>query len=363
MYLKKITVKEFRNIKSSSFSFSPKINCITGVNGSGKTNLLDAVYYLSMTKSFMQAQDSLVINHDASVASIKGEYLCTDGTSDTVLMSLSRDGEKVVKINDKSYKRLSDHIGAFPVVMVSPYDSSLINESGEERRRFLNMILSQTNKEYLRAMQSYNQLLLQRNRLLKMSGINRDLLETISMQMSPLAAVISQMRSDFCKEILPIAQSFYSKLSQGREQIGIDYKSDVEGGSLYDMLMSSVERDIVVKYTTTGVQRDDLIFTMEGHPIRRCGSQGQQKSFLISVKLAQFLVMKAHKGVSPLLLLDDLFDKLDINRIESLFALVASNEFGQIFISDTNRERVSSIISSIGAMSTCIEMSNGGVEI
>ncbi|MFA6334667.1 MAG: DNA replication/repair protein RecF [Bacteroidales bacterium] len=361
MYLKKISITNFKNISEAQINFSPKINCITGINGSGKTNLLDAVYYLSMTKSFFSGMDQYTIKYDCDMTALHAEYLREDGTEETISLSLDQNGEKHIKRNSKSYTRLSDHIGLIPIVMVSPADTSLINESGEERRKFLNAILSQLDREYLRRLQNYNQLLNQRNRLLKGINVPDELLSAFSEQLSYHASYIYRSRKEFCNKLLPLVTYYYGMLSGGREEIGIEYKSDLGESSLINLLEQNREKDKALKYTTAGIQRDDLIFLMNGYPIRKCGSQGQQKSFLISLKLAQFSIMKDIHTIPPILLLDDVFDKLDILRVEYLLRLVSSDFFGQIFISDSNKVRISNILETINGDSTSMEIENGEI--
>lgn len=359
MYLRRITVNNFKNIRAAAADFSPKLNCITGMNGSGKTNLLDAVYYLSMSKSYFSSQDTFTITHEESAAAVTGDYSREDGTSEKIALSISREGEKSVRRNGKSYHRLADHIGLIPIVMVSPYDTCLINESGEERRKFLNAIISQTDREYLRRVQNYNQLLAQRNKLLKSSSVHLDLLDTLSERLSYNASYIFEARRSFIKNFVPHVEEFYSRISGGKEVIGIDYKSDLERGSMEELLNNSLERDKILKYTTSGIHRDDLNFSMNGSPIRKVGSQGQQKSFLISLKLAQYSIFRDLHGKSPVLLLDDVFDKLDLNRVEYLLNLVASDYFGQIFITDSNKVRIGEILGKIGGDSKYLEVSGG----
>ncbi|HNW48920.1 MAG: DNA replication/repair protein RecF [Bacteroidales bacterium] len=361
MYLKRISILNFKNIGEAKIEFSPKLNCITGINGSGKSNLLDAVYYLSMSKSYFSNIDQYTINYGESMAAIHGDYSREDGTEEKISLSLTSEGEKSIKRNGKTYQRFSDHIGLIPIVMVSPYDTCLINESGEERRRFLNAILSQTDREYLRRVQNYNQLLAQRNKLLKNSSISSDLLSAFSEQLSYNAAYIYQARKEFVNSLVPLVSKYYSMLSGGREEISIEYKSDLEEGPLSELLIKSMERDKTFKYTTTGVHRDDLLFNMNGNPIRKVGSQGQQKSFLISLKLAQFSIFKELHNKVPVLLLDDVFDKLDMQRVEYLLKLVASNFFGQIFITDSNKVRIHSILETINGETRSFEIEAGKI--
>ncbi len=359
MYLNKLSLLDFKNIKDASLHFSPKLNCITGLNGSGKTNLLDAVYYLSMTKSYFSSTDLHSISYDSEKCRISGDYVREDDTIENINIIIGREGEKSVKRNLKAYSRLSDHVGLIPIVMVSPYDSCLINESGEERRRFINSILSQLDKEYLRKIQNYNHLLFQRNKLLKNQIINEDLLFAYSVKMAENATYIYKSRGEFTKLLVPLAGKYYKLLSGEREEIEIFYKSDLDNSTPEAMFEKSLERDKMLKYTTSGIQRDDLLFYMDGHPYKIFGSQGQQKSFLISLKLAQFEIMRKIYERTPILLLDDVFDKLDMERVEALLNLVSSNLFGQIFVTDSNKVRVESILKKINGSSASFEVVSG----
>jgi len=370
MYLKRAVISNFKNIGEIEILFSSKINFITGMNGSGKTNLLDAVYYLSMTKSYFSNTDHHSIKHGEPFFSVTGEYESADGHEsgeggpcDKITVSMAKDGEKSVKRNMKSYPRLSDHIGSVPIVMISPYDTALINESGEERRRFINSILSQIDKEYLRKIQNYNNLLLQRNRLLKSpdAGGGDELLDTFGERLSVNASYIYEKRRLFIEEFLPFVSKYYSMVSGATESVGIKYRSDIEHGELSALLSRYKERDLALRYTSAGIHRDDLIFTMGEYPIKTYGSQGQQKSFLVSLKLAQFEIMKRMGGKKPILLLDDVFDKLDINRVEALLDMVSSDSFGQIFITDSNKVRAEKILDKIGGESCVYEMGSGRV--
>ena len=342
--LEKIVISDFRNIELQDLEFSPNVNCISGNNGEGKTNLLDAIYYLSMTKSAFSTSDKFNFRHGVDEFSLSGTYRMENGLSSRFSMKISSKGEKKLRRDDKSYNKVSDHVGALPIVMVSPADISLVSESGEERRRFVNAVLSQMDREYMSAMQQYNRLLLQRNRMLKEMDPDRSLLEVIDMRMSALADPIYEARRKFVEDIRPVVSQYYKDVSGGSELVGIEYDSELSKASLDMLLEASYEKDRIMKYTTSGIQRDDFIFTMNGHPIRRYGSQGQQKSFLVSLKFAQYEIMKRNYGFAPILLLDDVFDKLDMGRISNLLQMVASNDFGQIFITDSNKVRMSGIV-------------------
>ena len=366
MYLRRVSISNFKNIREAQLEFSKKINCISGNNGEGKTNLLDAIYYLSMTKSYFNSSDSFTFTFGEENAVLNGSYVREDSTEDRISIGIRNGGEKIVKKNDKAYQRISDHIGTIPIVMVSPADTSIINGSGEERRKFINSILSQVDKEYLRRVMRYNQLLLQRNKLLKMPGIQGDFLETINERMSPDAHYIYSKRLELCEKLQKLAKEFYSKLSGAKEEISLKYTSDLESAdenSLNELFARNLEKDIVLKYTSSGIQRDDVDFNLSGHPLKRCGSQGQQKTFLIALKLAQFSLMKQLHGCTPVLLLDDVFDKLDMQRVEYLLGLVASDDFGQIFITDSNKVRMSKIAQSVTKELQSFEVSSGVYKI
>ena len=342
--LEKIVISDFRNIQLQELEFSPNVNCISGNNGEGKTNLLDAIYYMSMTKSAFASSDKFNFRHGTDEFSIAGTYRMENGLSSRFALKMTGKGEKKVKRDDKMYTKVSEHVGILPIVMVSPADISMVSESGEERRRFVNAVLSQMDREYMSALQQYNRLLLQRNRMLKEMEVDRPLLEVIDMRMSALAEPIYNARKAFVEQLKPIVSEYYKTLSGGNEQVDIEYDSELSKGDLEQIFSASFDRDRVLKYTSAGIQRDDFIFTMNGHPIRRFGSQGQQKSFLVSLKFAQYEIMKKNYGFAPILLLDDVFDKLDMARISNLLQMVASNDFGQIFITDSNKVRMSGIV-------------------
>ena len=345
--LEKIVISDFRNIRLQELEFSPNINCISGNNGEGKTNLLDAVHYLSMTKSAFATSDRFTFRHGTEEFSLAGTYRMENGLASRFALKMTSKGEKKVRRDDKPYNKVSEHIGVLPVVMVSPSDISLVSESGDERRRFMNAVLSQMDREYMSALQQYNRLLLQRNRMLKDQNVDRSLLEVVDMRMDALAGPVHKARKRFVEELRPIVSEYYKAVSGGSEQIDIEYESDLDKAGLEQLLQSSYDKDRVLKYTTVGVQRDDLVFTMNGHPIRRCGSQGQQKSFLVSLKFAQYEIMKSNYGFAPILLLDDVFDKLDMSRISNLLQMVSGNDFGQIFITDSNKVRMSGIVDAL----------------
>lgn len=345
--LEKIVISDFRNIQLQELDFSPNVNCISGNNGEGKTNLLDAIYYLSMTKSAFATSDKFSFRHGADEFSLSGTYRMENGLSSRFAMKMTSKGEKKVRRDDKAYGKVSEHVGILPIVMVSPSDISMVSESGEERRRFVNSVLSQMDREYMSSLQQYNRLLLQRNRMLKEHDHDRSLLEIIDMRMAACAEPVHQARRNFIDELRPIVADYYRDISGGTELVDIIYESELSKASLDMILHSSYEKDRILKYTSSGVQRDDFIFLMNGHPIRRCGSQGQQKSFLVALKFAQYEIMKRKYGFAPMLLLDDVFDKLDMGRVSNLLQMVTGNDFGQIFITDSNKVRMAGIVDGL----------------
>lgn len=357
--LEKIVVKDYKNIELQELEFSPNVNCISGNNGEGKTNLLDAIYYLSMTKSAFSSIEKFNFRYGTKAFSIAGTYKMPTDLVTRFSIQVSESGEKKLRKDDKTLQRVSEHIGTLPIVMVSPSDISLVSESGEERRKFVNSVLSQLDRNYLSEIQQYNRLLLQRNKHLKEGPVDGSLLDTFDARLAYFAAPIYKKRKIFVQQLMPVVQQYYEEVSGGCESVSIEYKSDLDKETLEQTLRAHRDRDIVLKYTSAGVQRDEFIFTMNGYPIRKCGSQGQQKSFLVSLKFAQYDIMRDTYGYAPTLLLDDLFDKLDTHRVSNLLQLVAGSDFGQIFLSDCNFERISGIVDAITAESAYFETSMG----
>ena len=357
--LEKIIISDFRNIELQELEFSPNINCISGNNGEGKTNLLDAVYYLSMTKSAFAASDKYTFRHGTEEFSIAGTYRMENGLSSRFALQTTAKGEKKIKRDDKPYSKVSEHVGVLPVVIVSPADVSMVSESGEERRKFVNAVLSQMDHEYLVALQQYNRLLLQRNKMLKDMNPDRSLLEVIDMRMAALADPVYKARRKFVDDLRPIVKEYYRLVSGGSEEVDITYETELDKAPLDEILAVSFEKDRALRYTSAGVQRDDFVFTMNGWPLRRHGSQGQQKSFLVSLKFAQYEIMKKSYGFAPLLLLDDVFDKLDMGRISNLLQMVSGKDFGQIFITDSNKVRMSGIVDTLTQDRAYFETSAG----
>ena len=344
MFLNRLIVSDFRNIASADLTFSPGINCICGDNGQGKTNLLDAVNYLSVTKSFLSSTDRYAIRYNTSKATLHGRYQ-VDNDQVEIALSINDGGEKELRIDSKACRKISDYIGKIPVVVVSPSDSSLINDSAQARRRFINIMLSQTDSDYLTAAVNYNKLLKQRNKLLKQPGVHPMLLDSFTEMMAPLADYICEKRREAVRKLSAGTALFYKEISGNREEVSMEYDSDLVGCKAEKLFSESINKDMALGFTSVGVQRDEIQFLMGGKPVRMCASQGQQKSFIIAAKMAQYKIMNELFKASPLLLLDDLFDKLDIHRINFLVDMVLKDNFGQVFITDTDRTRIEDIVS------------------
>lgn len=363
MWLKRISILNYKNLEQVELAFSHKMNCIIGKNGMGKTNLMDAVYYLSFCKSSTNPIDSQNIRHEQDFFVIQGFYETDDGEPEEVYCGLKRRQKKQFKRNKKEYTRLSDHIGLIPLVMVSPADSLLIAGGSEERRRFMDVVISQFDREYLDALIRYNKALAQRNTLLKSETEPEDaLMEVWEEMMASAGETVYRKRLAFIEEFIPIFQSYYSYISQDREQVSLTYQSHVAEGDLLALLRESRQRDRIMGYSLKGVHKDDLVMLLGDFPIKREGSQGQNKTYLIALKLAQFEFLKrTGSRTTPLVLLDDIFDKLDASRVEQIVKLVASDNFGQIFITDTNRDHLDKILRKIEGDYKLFEVDNGEV--
>ena len=347
MILQRISLLNYKNLESVSFDFNDKINCFVGNNGVGKTNVLDAIYHLSYGKSYFNPIASQNINHNADFFVVDGEYLKSD-RHEKIVISLKRQQKKIIKRNGKAYDRFSDHIGFLPLVIISPADNDLISEGSETRRKFIDSIISQSDKTYLTTLIKYNKTLSQRNSLLKYfasnNTFNTDTLAIYNEQLSEFGQVIYNTRKEFINTFTPIFLEKYKALSNNNESVTLGYKSQLHDNTFPELLSDNLQKDKILQYTSVGTHKDDLVFGISEHPIKKFGSQGQQKSFLIALKLAQFDFLKQQAGIKPLLLLDDIFDKLDENRVSQLITLVNKDEFGQIFISDTHAERTENII-------------------
>ena len=350
MILKRISILNYKNLEQVELSFSPKLNCFFGQNGMGKTNLLDAIYFLSFCKSSGNPIDSQNIRHDQEFFVIQGFYEAPDGTPEEIYCGMKRRQKKQFKRNKKEYTRLSDHIGFLPLVMVSPADSELIAGGSDERRRFMDVVISQYDKEYLEALIRYNKALAQRNTLLKSEvPVEEELFLIWEEMMAQAGEIVFRKREAFISEFIPIFQSFYSFISQDKEQVGLTYDSHARDASLLDVIKASRVRDQIMGCSLHGIHKDELNMLLGDFPIKREGSQGQNKTYLVALKLAQFDFLKRTGTAVPLLLLDDIFDKLDASRVEQIIKLVAGDNFGQIFITDTNREHLDRILHKVGS--------------
>ena len=343
MRLKKLLLINFKNLPQAEISLADGINCFVGDNGAGKTNILDAVHYLSMSKSAFTMTDGQSVHHGEEFFVTEGSYLTDTGAMELVNCSFSRKGGKVLKRNGKEYERIADHVGGFPVVISSPRDTELIMDAAEERRRYLNSFISQLDRAYLVSMMRYNTVLAERNTFLKSSS-DEAMLQIYDMQLAEHGTRVYERRKEIIERMQPMVAEYYSTLSEDREQVEMEYRSELEHMPLTEVLLRNRERDIVNQFTTAGVHRDDIIFRIGGYPLRKYGSQGQQKSFLIALKLAQYRLLAEATGEKPILLLDDLFDKLDLGRVEKLLALVGGDDFGQILITDCNKLRLESTL-------------------
>jgi len=365
MYLQKLALTNFKNYELNELEFSPKINCFTGNNGVGKTNILDAIHYLSLTKSFFNNIDSISIRHGEEYFIIQGTFT-RDGAEDNIYCAFQRQKQKLLKRNGKEYQKLSDHVGRYPVVMISPADSALITEGSEDRRRFMNKIISQYNSEYLDSVLRYSKALQQRNKLLKdfrFSGkFDPDAISIWDSQLVRYGNYVFSEREVLVNELIPVFQEYYSLISSGKENVRLKYRSHLAEGSFQDALNNSLPKDRVLEYTTVGVHKDDLILEMNDFPVKALGSQGQQKSYLVALKLAKFDYIKRKAGFSPVLLLDDIFDKFDASRVEQIIRLVGNHRFGQIFITDTHQNRLQEILSSHNTEYKLFRIEDNGVE-
>ncbi len=355
MILNRLSIINYKNIQEATLTFSPKMNCFIGPNGTGKTNLLDAVYYLSFCRSAYTSVDSQVIRHDQDFFVVEGDYTDDRGMLGkdqdelrklSIYCGMKRGTKKHFKCNKKEYKRLSQHIGLIPLIFVSPADTYLVDGGGEERRRLMDMVISQYDNLYLDALNRYNKALQQRNTLLKMEEEpDLELMRIWEEQMAAEGEVIYQKRSAFVQELIPVFQQIYQQISDDRESVSLRYVSHGQRGPLLEVIQRDRMKDRAVGYSLHGVHRDDLEMLLGDYPMRREGSQGQLKTFVIAMKLAQFSFLKRTcSQTTPLLLLDDIFDKLDAHRVERIVSLVASKEYGQIFITDTNREHLDKIM-------------------
>lgn len=348
MILQKLSILNYKNIASAELNFSPKMNCFIGHNGAGKTNVLDAIYYLSFCRSAQNPIDSQVIRHDQDFFVLEGLYQTEQGEPETVYCGMKRGTKKHFKRNKKEYKRLSEHIGLIPLVVVSPADTLMIEGGSEDRRKLMDIVISQYDRTYIDILSRYNKALQQRNAMLKADEEpNLDVICLWEEQMAIEGERLYAKRQEFVRELEPIFQHYYQSISGGRETVELHYVSHCQRGPLLDVIQRDRFKDRAVGYSLHGVHRDDLEFTLGGHMMKREGSQGQNKTFVIALKLAQFDFLKRTASkTTPLLLLDDIFDKLDAERVEQIVRLVSGDDFGQIFITDTNRDHLDQILHS-----------------
>ncbi len=362
MVLKKLSILNYKNIREAQLELSPKMNCFIGHNGMGKTNVLDAVYYLSFCRSASNPIDSQVICHEEPFCMLEGEY-----DDVTISVGMKRGQKKHFKKDKKEYKRLSEHIGLIPLVLVTPADTLLIEGGSEERRKLMDMVIAQYDRTYMEALSRYNNAHQQRNILLKMEDQEPDplLMQLWEEQMAEAGEVLFQKRSAFVEELIPLFQEYYQCISGGKEQVALRYVSHCQRGPLLEVIQRDRHKDRAVGYSLHGVHRDDLEFTLDGHLMKREGSQGQNKTYVIALKLAQFDFLKrTAMKTTPLLLLDDIFDKLDASRVEQIVRLVSSEGFGQIFITDTNRDHLDQILSGTPNLDyKMFHVENGKVDV
>jgi len=350
MNLNTLSLVNYKNFESQVFNFDAKINCFVGANGIGKTNALDAIYHLAFGKSYFNPIAVQNINHNAEFFVVDGNFT-KNKREEKIIVSLKRGQKKIIKRNAKAYEKFSEHIGFIPLVIISPADRDLIIEGSDTRRKFIDSVISQSDKSYLAELINYNKVLTQRNALLKYFALNNtfnnDTLSIYNEQLHNYGSEIFKKRDAFLKTFIPIFKARYEAISQSKETIDLQYKSDLFDDELNNLLKKTINKDKALQYTSVGTHKDDLVFLIDNFPIKKFGSQGQQKSFLIALKLAQFDFIKQQSGVSPILLLDDIFDKLDQNRVAQIISLVDDEHFGQIFISDTHAERTENVIKQI----------------
>ncbi|MFD2601115.1 DNA replication/repair protein RecF [Flavobacterium suzhouense] len=347
MYLKNLSLLNYKNIAEANYEFDPKINCFTGKNGVGKTNVLDAIYHLAYGKSYFNPLAVQNIKHGEDFFVIDGTF-DKDNRNEQIVCSLKKGMKKVLKRNGKIYDKFSEHVGFIPLVIISPSDSDLITEGSETRRKFIDSVISQLDPAYLQELINYQKVVAQRNALLKYFALNhtfdKDTLSIYNEQLDDLGHSLFEKRKRFLEDFIPIFNKHHQSITDSAEDVSLRYDSHLHNKRLLDLFDESLQRDRVLQYTSVGIHKDDLLFEIEEHPIKKFGSQGQQKSFLIALKLAQFEFIKKQSGVLPILLFDDIFDKLDETRVSKIVQMIDDKVFGQIFISDTHPERTENIV-------------------
>ena len=350
MYLKHLSLTQYKNINSKTFEFNPKINCFIGNNGIGKSNILDAIYHLAFGKSYFNPIATQNIKIGTEFFVIDGIYE-RDGREEKIVCFLKKGYKKVMKRNGKIYDKLSDHIGLIPTVIISPADQDLISEGSNTRRKFMDGIIAQTDSLFLQNLLEYNKILTQRNALLKFFALNNtfdsETLKVYNKQLTDRSHPIFEKRKNFMESYIPVFNQRYQKISEGNEKICLNYESDLHKSKHNILLKDSIEKDKILRHTSTGIHKDDISFLLDEKSIKRFGSQGQQKTLLVALKLAQFDFLKKRIGGSPILLLDDAFDKLDQKRVTQIVSLVDQKDFGQIFITDTHEERTIQALNEI----------------
>lgn len=365
MWLKNLTLLNFKNYNNADLKFTKTVNAFVGNNGAGKTNLLDAIHYLCLCKSYFNPIDSQQIKTGEELFLVQGDF-DRDDKNEKISCGLKRSQKKSFKRNKKEYDKLADHIGLFPVVMISPYDINLIMDGSEERRRFIDNVISQTDSRYLDELILYNKHLLNRNALLKQIAATRvldvALLQILDEQLVHSGNVIFEKRKQFLLDFIPLFDKHYRFLTNDAEQVSLTYQSQLNEQRFETLLAQSIEKDRILERTTTGIHKDELQFEIADMPMKKFGSQGQQKSFLIALKLAQYSYLQKFKNFKPLLLLDDIFDKLDTHRIHKLMEMVSHQDFGQIFITDANKDRVEAVFKEIAVEINLFEVSEGEVD-
>lgn len=347
MILENISILNFKNISEANLEFSPKVNCFAGNNGMGKTNMLDAIYYLSFCRSYINQGDMAIVRHGSDYMMLQGKYQ-RKNEPEEISCGFQRGKRKTLKRNGKEYKRLSQHIGLLPIVMVSPMDWDLIRGAGEERRKLIDQIISQSNAQYLADLINYGKAVENRNALLKKGYVDEILFETLEEQICRTATNIHRVRKEWVSGFSPIFHDYYCRISNSGESVELEYRSILNTKSMDEALKLSRQKDSMLGYTSQGIHRDDIELLLDGYSMRKTGSQGQCKTYTIALRLAQYDFLKEHSGVTPVLLLDDIFDKLDANRVENIINIVADDKFGQIFITDTNRTYLDEIICRVG---------------
>lgn len=350
MYLKHLYLTNFKNYAGLELDFCPRINCFTGNNGSGKTNLLDAIHYLSFSKSYFGAGDRENIRHGEDFFALNGLY-SLDGSDAQVNIVVKKGQKKSLKFNQKECERMSQHLGRIPLIMVSPQDQEMVYGGSELRRKFFDTVISQSNHPYLENLILYNKALEQRNRLLKQDNIDLSLLEVYDAQLCQYAPLLYGERRKFIDSFIPVFQAYYRQIAGSAEEASLVYRSQLADKSMEECLRESARKDQILQYTTAGIHKDDLELLLDSYPVRRCGSQGQQKSYLLALRLAQMQYISDIRGEYPILLLDDIFDKLDKERVGRLMALVGQDHFGQVFLSDTHQTRVQELFEQKTAVS------------